>query len=123
MLLGEYGEVIEADLQRYYGVDLGDLWRGRMSMRRCMVLIAGLPPGAGLHRATGGDRAWSDTTRAVMEGLWRIECTLVSALGGSSLPDRPKPPEYGWQEAERARVRRTEERIARHKARTQRNTE
>ena len=34
---------MEADLQRYYGVDLRDLWRGGLSLRRMGVLVVGLP--------------------------------------------------------------------------------
>lgn len=34
---------MEADLQRYYHVDLRDLWTGRLTLRRVKVLLAGLP--------------------------------------------------------------------------------
>lgn len=30
-------------MQREYGVDITDLWRGRLSLRRLVVLIQGLP--------------------------------------------------------------------------------
>lgn len=42
-LLTEHGEAIEADLTEYYGVDLADVFRGRLSWRRLGVLIRGLP--------------------------------------------------------------------------------
>ena len=34
---------MEADLQRYYGVDYCDRWRGRLSLRRIRNLVAALP--------------------------------------------------------------------------------
>lgn len=42
-LLSEHSEAIEADLLRYFSVDLMDLWRGRLSYRRLSVLIRKLP--------------------------------------------------------------------------------
>jgi len=42
-LLTEHGEAIEADLQRWYGVELGDRYRGRLTDRRLLVLIRHLP--------------------------------------------------------------------------------
>lgn len=41
--LEEHCEAVEADLQRWYGIDLRDLWRGRMSYRRLWVLLNRLP--------------------------------------------------------------------------------
>lgn len=34
---------MEADLARYYQIELADLWRGRLSLRRLFVLIRWLP--------------------------------------------------------------------------------
>ena len=42
--MDEYTAEVEADLQRYYRIDLGDLFRGRLSLRRLGVLVAALPP-------------------------------------------------------------------------------
>jgi hypothetical protein len=39
-----HSEAVEADLQRYYGVDIGGLYDGSLSDRRAWVLIRGLPP-------------------------------------------------------------------------------
>lgn len=36
--------MLEADLQREYGIDLTGLWRGSFSLRRLRVLVSGLPP-------------------------------------------------------------------------------
>ena len=35
---------MEADLQHHYQVDLRDLWRGGLTLRRLRVLLDGLPP-------------------------------------------------------------------------------
>lgn len=35
--------MLEADLQQHYQVDLTDLWRGTLTLRRLWVLIQGLP--------------------------------------------------------------------------------
>lgn len=43
MLLREFGDDLEADVQRYYGIDIADLWRGSLSLRRLYVLIERLP--------------------------------------------------------------------------------
>ena len=42
-LLSEHGEALEADLHRYYQLDLLDLFRGRLSWRKLAVLVRHLP--------------------------------------------------------------------------------
>jgi hypothetical protein len=56
--------VVEADLQRFYGVALTDLWTGHLSLRRLRVLLDHLPPDcATAYAITGTDpgplRGWS----------------------------------------------------------------
>ena len=46
-------------MQRFYGVDLGDLWRGVLTPRRATVLMVNLPPGAALWRAMDVSGAWT----------------------------------------------------------------
>ena len=48
---------MEADLLRFYGVDLLDYHRGRLSARRLRVLIQHLPKEAALVRAVRGEAA------------------------------------------------------------------
>lgn len=43
--------MLEADLAREYRVDLLDVWRGRLSLRKLRVLIENLPPGSASLRA------------------------------------------------------------------------
>lgn len=55
--MDEHTDRVEADLQRYYGVDLRDLFRGSLSWRRLGALVASLPPQSALVSAivTSGD--------------------------------------------------------------------
>lgn len=46
--------MLEADLQREYHVDLCDLWRGRLSLRRVRVLIDHLPHDSATAHAVAG---------------------------------------------------------------------
>lgn len=43
-LLEEHGEEVEADLQRWYRIDLRGLWSGDLSWRRLGALVKNLPP-------------------------------------------------------------------------------
>ena len=66
---------MEADLLRFYRVDLADLFTGRLTWRRLRVLIAGLPPEAATVRALLGDAAhWgvSDYLLALIADLLNV---------------------------------------------------
>jgi hypothetical protein len=69
-LLREHGDVIEADVQREYRVDLTDLWRGSLSLRRVRVLLDRLPPDC--------------ATAYVLSGVdlvgWRLRDLLLARL-------------------------------------------
>lgn len=94
-LLARYWGEIEADLQRVYQTDLMGLWTGELTLRRCAVLVHGLPQGGALDKAMGGDRYWSEETAATLTGLWRVESRLSDR---KTAPKPPKPPEPGWRE-------------------------
>lgn len=55
--MGEHHSAVEADLQRFYGVDLLDLYRGKLSIRKLAALVSGLPRGSALHIAMSGEEA------------------------------------------------------------------
>lgn len=59
-LLREYSKPIESDLSRYHQRDLLDLYRGDLTVRKALVLIDHLPPGAALWRAMGLDNTWTE---------------------------------------------------------------
>jgi hypothetical protein len=42
-LVREHGDALEADMQQHFGIELADLYRGRLSLRRLRVLIDHLP--------------------------------------------------------------------------------
>jgi hypothetical protein len=46
-VIKEYPEELEADLLEFFGIDLLDLWRGRLSLRRVHLLINSLMHKAG----------------------------------------------------------------------------
>lgn len=56
-ILGGHFPAVEADLHRYYRIDLLDLYRGKLSVRKLLSLIWGLPHGSALHIALHGDEA------------------------------------------------------------------
>jgi hypothetical protein len=93
----EHAEALEADLIRYYGVDLLDYHRGRLSARRLRVLIQHLPRDAALPRAVHGDDAeWGLTDHLLASavdqlatGNWMF--ATVHTAEGSDAPERPEP--------------------------------
>jgi hypothetical protein len=56
LLLTEYHEELEIDLHRQ-GIDLLDVWRGRLSLRRLELAIRHLPASSALVRAVDPDAA------------------------------------------------------------------
>lgn len=88
---------MEADLLRYYGVDLLDHHRGTLSARRVRVLIEHLPRDAALVRELHGETAdWGLTEHllaATVDELAVGNWLFVSAHRGEhdDTPDRPKP--------------------------------
>ena len=72
-MLQNHGEALEADLQRYYQVDLADMYRGRVSIRRVSVLASNLPRGGAVGVRLGGPAAIT----AEVEASWVVENTLT----------------------------------------------
>jgi hypothetical protein len=77
-LLREHAGPLEADFQRYYQLDLLDLWRGRLSPRKAAVLAMQLPSGAQTWLSCGYDNAWTlmeyltaSLIDAVQAGNWQ----------------------------------------------------
>ncbi|CCQ44311.1 putative uncharacterized protein [Pseudarthrobacter siccitolerans] len=75
--------MVEADLQRFYQVDLTAYWRGELSLRRLSVLIENLPPESSLVRKFGGADGWTRLEFLVTD--------LFQAFTGEVHPARPKP--------------------------------
>lgn len=60
VVLRHYSGPIEADLDRVYGIDLLDFWRGRISLRALSVRVRYLPRESALWQATASDLSWPD---------------------------------------------------------------
>lgn len=61
----DYFEELEADLLEFFGIDLLDIWRGRLSLRRVGVLINSLMRKAGrstLLMAMNDKTEWTEDT-------------------------------------------------------------
>ena len=91
---------IEADFQRYYRLNLGDLFVGRLSLRRFAVLVENLPAGCATWRAQGGDLARSDETRAAL--LIRHAVQVFQQGFGKKPQDVPMPEPPAWGHLEKA---------------------
>ena len=60
------GEALEADFQRFYGIDLAGLWRGTITVRNVGVLALHLPPEAAVNRTGPDDSVWSTETQILV---------------------------------------------------------
>lgn len=83
-----------------YRVDLLDLWRGTLSPRRVMVFITQLKPGARLHMAMGGSRAWTVEESAIHYEGQKIASAVIASVGGKQkdMPAPVEPPKIGWRD-------------------------
>ncbi|MFI9076065.1 hypothetical protein ACIGW8_06105 [Streptomyces sioyaensis] len=57
-----HGGALRADLQRFYGLDLADVWRGTLTPRRAWQLTEHLPPDSALAALLAGGpehRGWT----------------------------------------------------------------
>ena len=92
-LLEQRGDEIESDLHDK-GVDLVDLYRGRLSLRKVAVLIAFLPPTSALAIATNGGQApwWRAeiTRRATASRTSSRRAALLRAEARRQNRNRPK---------------------------------
>jgi hypothetical protein len=85
-LLGEHGDEIEADLLRFYRVDLLDFYRGTLSARRLGVLVRQLPVQSALVRSLNDGRPpWSVTDHLIAD-LWAL---AAKAHFGDKVGDHP----------------------------------
>lgn len=125
-MVSKYGDEIEVDLHREYGVDLLDFFRGRFSWRKLYLLIQKLPSRALFHEAIADDREFAEQfidapqgsgaprvseysqevarLDLVVEHLAALTATVVAMAGGK--PGRLKPmprPETALTRLERER--------------------
>jgi hypothetical protein len=124
VLLQRHGGAIRADLARYYGADLLDVFRGTMTPDACWDLVAHLPRESALHSALADDPdAVGELNPApaapslaefppVVEALASVHDLLASLLavqvsrGGGQppkIPPYPRPVTAAQRAASRAR--------------------
>lgn len=71
-MLDEHGDEIEADLARYYQVNLVDFYRGRISARRLSVLIQQLPAESRLVTALNDGKPVWTVTDNLLADVWSL---------------------------------------------------
>ncbi|AON97309.1 tail assembly chaperone [Gordonia phage Hedwig] len=89
-LLEQHGGEIESDLQGK-GIDLVDLYRGRLTLRKIAVLIKYLPATSALALATNGGQAPWSLTEYLLSDIW--------ALHARQIAGRRAPDSHPWRKA------------------------
>lgn len=101
-LIDDHGEAIEADLQRFYGVDLLDVFRpdSRLTPAKVLRLLSQLDAESCTVAEMAGNRELRGWTpdRAILADLW----DLIAAV---NTPPKKRPPKYPRPDGRR-RVRR-----------------
>ena len=132
-LLREKPALVEADLRRFYGVAIGDLWRfdalgcRRLTYRQIFVYICNLPRDSALAiDANGGTTPWSPTDHLIAD-LWALKRNegRKQTQRAKDHPGRPKPKrdtERGpeWEASMRAARRRRRDRLRAQSSRPRR---
>lgn len=105
-----------------YGVDLADLYTGRISMRRMAVLVSQLPAGSRYWQAVGGSPAFPDTVAAIHREGYLVRGAIHSLIGATvgkrvREPKPVEPPAEGWQQAALEKAEKQKRKAQRWKAR------
>ncbi|WP_019204585.1 hypothetical protein [Tsukamurella sp. 1534] len=104
-MLDEHGDDIEADLLRFYQVDLLDFYRGTLSARRLGVLVNDLrkrPDSSFVRAINNGKPGWTVGDHLIAD-LWQL------LLQVHSDPNRPGPvPDHPIRAEMEARQRNAE---------------
>lgn len=120
MFLAECPGALRYDF-RLLGVDLNDLYRGRMGLFEAADYAHHLPPGSAVWRELGGDRAWTveEHFAALIEHNTRIAWWMKTKDGskGNNSPKALEPPKSRVEdEASESKARAA---LARRKSRVQ----
>ncbi|WP_172384864.1 hypothetical protein [Streptomyces sp. MNP-20] len=78
-----HGGALRADLQRYYGLDLADVWRGTLTPRRVWTLSEHLPEDSALAASFAGGsehRAWTLQTHVLVQLLNAVRVQDVNNI-------------------------------------------
>ncbi len=79
-LVCDYADPLEADLARYYGTDLRDLWRGGLTYRRIGVLVRYLPADSALVAALADTVTEQELPRVGGQRRWTVDQHLLAAV-------------------------------------------
>lgn len=97
-MLVKWEAAFEADLERYYHIDLAAYYRGEITARKLAVCLMYLPRGASLWQCIGGANAITAET----ESLWLLEHTTTmiahSKAGGKGKKPEMRPYPKGLEE-------------------------
>ncbi|BCJ41677.1 hypothetical protein GCM10010168_53250 [Actinoplanes ianthinogenes] len=107
-LLRDHYDAVEADFQRFYGVDLGGLWRGELSLRRVSALVTNLPPESATWAAENGEALGASRADVLLADIFQ-------AVTGQPHPLRPQPKDRAaveQHESTAARLRAQRARVA-----------
>ena len=98
-LLAEHGEAIEADLLRFYHLDIADVGTERLSWRRLRVLLRHLPRESAFVRDRAGEAARGGETEQLLallaDTLAAINRNLVQPHSRTLLPKAQRLPRPG----------------------------
>lgn len=121
-MLAHHGGAVEADLQRVYGLDLADMYRGDLSVRKVAVLVENLPQGAQMWVDFGGPMAVTPEAEAtyVLENQLATMWWLHTGKKGDRpqfrdyppyanphvVPDKARDKAQRWKQREEQRLKR-----------------
>lgn len=95
---------MEADFQRFYGLDLADLWRGTLGARKAGVLAMHLPPDSAVMRREGGAGSRTVAEKA-LEAIIHGQQAQMAQQAGEKPPSPPAdPPTYRERQEKAARL-------------------
>ncbi|HXH34325.1 MAG TPA: DUF5361 domain-containing protein [Plantibacter sp.] len=122
LLAGVYNDhrgPLLASIRAEYGIGFRDL-----PLRELSELVANLPPGCALWRATGGPNAWSAEMHLLNHIEWRLQILdwrkTPNGQKGRNQPKLSKPPAYASEDSpENAHTERQAAAYQRRQARTQ----
>jgi hypothetical protein len=124
-MLGHHGGAVEADLSRFHGIELADMWRGEITPRRIAVLVENLPQGAQTWVNFGGPMAVTPEAEATyvveheLATMWWLHTgkkgdrpqfrDYPAYANPGMVPDPARDKAEQWRKREAARQRRMAE--------------
>lgn len=126
-MLAHHGKAVEADLGRYYHVDLADMWRGEISIRKIAVYVENMPQGAQMWVDFGGPMAITPEAEAIyvveheLATLWWLHTGKKGErpqfrdyppyANPNVIPDKARDKAEKWRQREAERQRRMAENL------------